>query len=94
MPPISLAISARTCLRMRRTSCDEGGSVLIQSRLRRPAPSGSEATASGSSSIPEATSREPPPMSMTSSRPDDQPNQRRAARKVSLASSWPVITLI
>jgi len=33
-------------------------------------------------------------MSITSSRPDDQPNQRRAARKVSLASSWPVITLI
>ena len=33
-------------------------------------------------------------MSITSSRPEDQPNQRRAARKVSRASSSPVITLI
>ena len=33
-------------------------------------------------------------MSMTSSRPEDQPNQRRAARKVSRASSVPVITVI
>ena len=33
-------------------------------------------------------------MSITSSRPEDQPNQRRAARKVRRASSWPVITLI
>ena len=94
MPPVCLAISARTCLRMRRTSCGDGGSVLIQSRVRRPPPSGSEAIASGSSSIPEATSSEPPPMSITSRRPEDQPNQRRAARKVSRASSWPVITLI
>ncbi len=44
--------------------------------------------------MPEATSSDPPPMSMTSSRPEDQPNQRRAARKVSRASSSPVITLI
>ncbi len=94
MPPVCLAISARTCLRMRRTSCGDGGSVVIQSLVRRLAPSGSDATASGSSSIPEATSSEPPPMSMTSSRPEDQPNQRRAARKVSRASSSPVITLI
>ena len=77
-----------------RTSCADGGSAVIQSLVRRPAPSGSEATASGSSSIPEATSSEPPPMSITSSRPEDQPNQRRAARNVSRASSWPVITLI
>jgi hypothetical protein len=94
MVPASLAISARTCLRMRRTSCADGGSVLSQSLVRLPAPSGSEATASGSSSRPEATSSEPPPMSITSSLPEDQPNQRRAARKVSLASSSPVITLI
>ena len=33
-------------------------------------------------------------MSITSSRPEDQPNQRRAARKVSRASSSPVITSI
>ncbi len=33
-------------------------------------------------------------MSMTSSRPEDQPNHRRAARKVSRASSGPVIALI
>ena len=94
MPPISLAISARTCLRRRRTSCGEGGSALSQSLVSRPAPSGSDAIASGSSSIPVATSSEPPPMSITSSRPEDQPNQRRAARKVRRASSWPVITLI
>ncbi len=31
-------------------------------------------------------------MSMTSSFPEDQPNQRRAARKVSLASSSPLST--
>ena len=65
-----------------------------QSRVSLPAPSGSDAIASGSSSIPVATSSEPPPMSITSSRPEDQPNQRRAARKVRRASSWPVITLI
>ena len=68
--------------------------MLIQSLVRRPAPSGSDAIASGSSSIPVATSSEPPPMSITSSRPEDQPNQRRAARKVRRASSLPVITLI
>ena len=68
--------------------------MLIQSRVSRPAPSGSDAIASGSSSIPVATSSEPPPMSIISSRPDDQPNQRRAARKVRRASSWPVITSI
>ncbi len=44
--------------------------------------------------MPEATSSDPPPMSMTSRRPEDQPNHRRAARNVSRASSWPVITVI
>ena len=33
-------------------------------------------------------------MSSISSRPDDQPNQRRAARKVSRDSSWPGSTLM
>ncbi len=60
--------------------------------MRRPAPSGSETAASGSSSMPYAISSEPPPMSRTSSFPADQPNHRRAARKVSRASSSPLST--
>ena len=51
-----------------------------------------ETAASGSSSRPAASSSEPPPMSSTSSRPLDQPNQRRTARKVSRASSSPSST--
>ncbi len=42
--------------------------------------------------MPQAISSEPPPMSSTSSRPADQPNQRRAARNVSRASSSPEST--
>src|SRR5437868_6748342 len=80
--PTWRAISARTCRRSLRTSSGDGGSALNQSRVSRPAPSGSEKAASGSSSIPTAISSEPPPMSTTSNRPDDQPNQRRTARKV------------
>ena len=38
---------------------------------------------------PAAISSEPPPMSSMSTLPEDQPNQRRAARNVSRASSWP-----
>jgi hypothetical protein len=94
MPPASRAITARTCLRKPRTCWADGGSELIQSLVRRPAPSGSDALTSGSSSIPDATSSEPPPMSITSSRPEDQPNHRRAARNVRRASSGPVITVI
>ena len=54
-----------------------------------PAPSGSDCATSGASSEPTAISSEPPPMSKTASRPEDQPNQRRTARKVSRASSSP-----
>ena len=42
--------------------------------------------------MPAAISSDPPPMSITISRPDDQPNQRRTARNVSRASSSPVST--
>ena len=63
------------------------------SRVTRPAPAGTDSATVGSSSEPIATSREPPPISMTSSRPASQPYQRRAARKVSLASSTPDSTV-
>ena len=59
------------------------------SRVSLAAPSGSDCATSGPSSLPTAISREPPPMSKTASRPDDQPNHRRTARKVSRASSSP-----
>ena len=62
--------------------------------MSRAAPSGSEIATSGSSSMPAAISRDPPPMSSMSTRPEDQPNQRRQARKVSRASSSPGSTLI
>ena len=59
----------------------------------RPAPSGRDSAASGYSSRPEASSSEPPPMSMRRMLPADQPNQRRTARKVTRASSSPLMTL-
>ena len=63
------------------------------SRVTRPAPAGTDSATVGSSSEPMATSSEPPPMSMTSKRPASQPYQRRAARKVSRASSTPDSTV-
>ena len=57
-------------------------------------PRGSDQATSGDSSSPPAISSEPPPMSKTARRPEDQPNQRRTARKVSRASSSPGSTLI
>ena len=63
-------------------------------RASRAAPSGSDQATSGASSAPPAISSEPPPMSKTASRPADQPNQRRTARKVSRASSSPASTSI
>ena len=63
--------------------------MVSQSLVSRLAPSGSDTATTGSSSWPAAISSEPPPMSSSSSRPEDQPNQRRAARKVSLDSSVP-----
>jgi hypothetical protein len=59
----------------------------------RATPRGSETAPSGTASCPAAISSEPPPMS-SSSRPGDQPNQRRAARKVRRASSGPGSTLM
>ena len=88
------AISARTCLRNFRTCSGSGGLPESQSLVSRAAPSGSEIATSGSSSRPAAISSDPPPMSSMSTRPEDQPNQRRQARKVSRASSSPVSTLI
>ena len=80
------AISARTCLRNCRTCSGAGGFPLSQSLVSRAAPNGSEMATSGSSSMPAAISSDPPPMSSINSRPEDQPNQRRAARNVSRAS--------
>jgi len=60
----------------------DGGSLVNESRVSRPAPSGSDSATSGSSSRPAASSSDPPPMSTTSRRPADQPNHRRAARNV------------
>ena len=87
--PACRPISARTCRRSWRTWSVVGGSLVSQSRVSRLAPSGSEMATSGSSSTPSAISSDPPPMSRISSLPEDQPNQRRAARNVSRASSWP-----
>ena len=88
--PASRAISARI---WRRSCADR---LLVGRRRRRStarasraAPSGSDQATSGASSAPPAISSEPPPMSKTASRPADQPNQRRTARKVSRASSSP-----
>ena len=72
-------------------------------RVRRVArqPAGGQASGARAAATPRcraprrcrsAISSEPPPMSRTSSFPADQPNQRRAARKVSRASSSPVRT--
>ena len=73
-----------------RRRCRRGSAV----RASRAAPSGSDQATSGASSAPPAISSEPPPMSKTASRPADQPNQRRTARKVSRASSSPASTSI
>ncbi len=86
--PASWARSARIFLRSTRTA--PGSTPCAKcSRVSRPAPSGSDWATSGASSDPTATSSDPPPMSNTASRPEDQPNQRRTARKVSRASSSP-----
>ncbi|CAM5332392.1 hypothetical protein SCALM49S_01371 [Streptomyces californicus] len=90
--PTVRAMLARTCRRNALTCSGCAGSSGSQAPVRRPAPSGRETAVSGSSSMPTAISREPPPMSRTSSFPADQPNQRRAARKVSRASSSPLRT--
>ena len=71
-----------------------GWPVAEGSRVSRPAPSGSDQATSGDSSSPPAISRDPPPMSKTARRPEDHPNQRRTARKVSRASSSPDSTLM
>ena len=92
--PASWAMSVRICLRSLCSALSLGGPSRKCSLLERPAPSGSDQATSGASSSPPATSREPPPMSKTASRPEDQPNQRRTARKVSRASSSPGSTLI
>ena len=57
---------------------------------RRPA--ATRARRRGPRRCPLASSRDPPPMSRTSSCPALQPNHRRTARKVSRASSSPVST--
>ena len=77
------------CLRKALTSSALGTSFVKKSRVSRPAPSGVDIASSGCSSVPIATSNEPPPISATSSRPEDQPNQRRTARKVRIASCSP-----
>ena len=58
----------------------------------RPAPRGTDAAASGSSSDPAAISSEPPPMSNSRICPAAQPNQRRTARNVKRASVSPPST--
>ena len=87
--PASRAISARTYLRSARNCSSVGMSSGNQLRVSRPAPSSYDTATSGRSSMPAAISSEPPPMSNTASRPDDQPNHRRTARNVSRASSSP-----
>ena len=78
-----------------RIASSSGGAVGRSARgPAGPAPSGSDQATSGASSAPPAISSEPPPMSKTASRPADQPNQRRTARKVSRASSSPGSTSI
>ncbi len=86
--PASRAMSARIFLRSSRTASGSRPAARW-SRVSRPAPSGSDWATSGASSDPTAISSEPPPMSNTASRPDDQPNHRRTARNVSRASSSP-----
>ena len=68
------------------------GSPLKKSLVNLAAPNGSEVAISGDSSTPAAISSEPPPISITSSRPLDQPNHLRAAKKVNFASSSPLNT--
>ncbi len=58
----------------------------------RPAPSGTDSAASGSSSDPAAISSEPPPMSKSRICPAAHPNQRRTARNVKRASVSPPST--
>ena len=77
-----------------RSAAFGGGSPPNQSRVRRPAPSGTEnAPLPGPRRAPAASSSEPPPMSRLIRLPALQPNQRRTARNVSRASSSPVRTL-
>ena len=87
--PASWAMSARIFLRSARISFSPGIPSRKWSRASRAAPIGIDQATSGSSSAPPAISSEPPPMSKTASRPADQPNHRRTARKVSRASSSP-----
>src|SRR6218665_1111247 len=70
----------------------EGGAAGGRARVERPAPSGTDSATSGTSSMPCASSSEPPPISNSRMHPDDQPNQRRTARNVSLAWSVPEST--
>ena len=70
-------------------SGDGGSCPSKNSWVSRFAPSGSEATKSGSRPRPKATSSEPPPMSSSARGPDRQPIHRRAPRKVSSASTSP-----
>ena len=70
----------------------EKGSPSKKVFVNRDAPSGREIATSGVSSTPTAISSDPPPISQTNNRPLDQPNQRRAAKKVVRASSSPDIT--
>ena len=92
--PTTSAMWARACLRSSRTASGGGGSPRRKSRVSRPAPRGTDTATSGSSSVPDASSSEPPPMSSSRIRPLDHPNHRRAARKVMRASSSPDSTWI
>lgn len=78
-----------TCRRSRFTCLPVGGSAVRNSGVRLPAPNGSEIASSGSTSRPSTSSIDPPPMSISSSRPADQPYQRRTAKYVRRASSSP-----
>ncbi|SFM55863.1 hypothetical protein SAMN05421805_101700 [Saccharopolyspora antimicrobica] len=68
------------CLRSKLICSPVRGSSGRNSRVSRPAPSGSETASSGSASRPSMISIDPPPMSTTSSRPADHPYQLRTAR--------------
>ena len=67
----------------------DGGSPASQSLVSRPRRAAARSRRRAPRPRPRAISSDPPPMSSMSSRPEDQPNQRRAARNVSRDSSAP-----
>ena len=81
------AICSRTYLRRRFTCFGFGGCTSKNSRVRRPAPSGTLIAASGMAFVPIENSKEPPPISKSRMRPAPQPCQRRTAKYV-IAASW------